>query len=185
MTGGWDRPLMTLFTDASLCHLTRAAGWGAWVKVDGWDAGRTLSGTVPHPILSSGEAELWGAALALEEIAQRCWLADARTVMLQCDSLEMLELLVAQLGARVWDHDQAAPVGRSGATPSLSARDALRRIRTSLGGSWLLVRHVRGHRTGGDRHWVNRKCDRLAKTEMRRRRELVRMGALQTPQSGV
>lgn len=184
---GWDRPLLTLFTDASHCPRTLATGWGAWAKADGWAAGAKFSGTVAETAANSGEAELWGVACALEHGAEAGWLAGTPTVMVQCDALRPLDLLVHHMGARPQNHEDSFQLsGRGGGyrVVSPSEHRALVRLRLVLEERTVLVRHVRGHQQGGTRQWVNNWCHSAAIRHMRQERQRVD-GALQSPTLGL
>ena len=69
-----DPRFLTLFVDASFCHRTHAAGYGAWAKKATFEKGLIFGGPLPRGIRNAGEAELGGIALALrfllEKVAQ-------------------------------------------------------------------------------------------------------------------
>ncbi len=158
---------MTIFADASFCPNTGAGGWGAWIKADGPSivVGGPLKGRVP----GNNTAELYALARAVMEAGARRLFEVADVVMLQSDSLYALGHLM-----NIGGQDRPAPDGARAAPleapPTHYEGVALERIKSLIGERPLLVRHVKGHKSGGGRQWVNRECDRLARDAMRMRR---------------
>mgnify|MGYP001806228300 CR=1 FL=1 len=163
--------MLTLFTDASLCGQTCAAGYGAWAKRDDMKAGETFGGEIIERVTSSSEAELYAVAHALDLLHKKGLLhLPTKTVMVQSDSVRALQAILQCVpGASETRHRQSRLQG-----PLLPHRlklnpiergaifiiqDALRHVRP-------LVRHVKGHQQGDGRNWVNRECDRIARQHM-------------------
>lgn len=167
--------MLTLFTDASFCHRTKAMGWGAWAIHDSWDRGRLLSGSTQGHVTNSGEAELGAILWAIEAYIHKGWWP-SDTVMLQSDSHRALYVLYHLLNnAKVSNHKDSIPFAK-GRMDSSSAsftpfeREAALFIHKKTSGRQVWLRHVKGHKDGPGRQWVNRVCDSLARREMRKRR---------------
>lgn len=171
---GYD---VTIFTDASFHDRTGAAGWGAWLK-SGPGAGATIGGQMKGTITDSTHAELNAIANAL--VAARLMNVLRGSVLVQCDSLNALGCI-----RKVWPGtlDNPAPGGlpvpARRKAPALNLRPAAEVIVTVVreAGIILTVRHVRGHRAGDGRAWVNRECDRIARKHMQARLATVRAEA--------
>ncbi len=165
---------MTLFSDASFCPNTGAAGWGAWAKCELWSEGVLFGGGFKSLLSASGEAELCAIANAMHVLGAGGHLSAVSTLMIQSDNLRALGLVKASVpGTSIRDHADGAKV------PHLTRVDVSGTERRGLGiiqsevasgGFVLHLRHVRGHRPGPSRHWVNRQCDRIAKKHMHERR---------------
>ena len=170
--------MMTVFVDASVCHSTQAAGWGAWAKRDEWRAGRVLGSHFARTIAHSGEAELAAVANALYRLHFDGEMQGVERVMVQSDSVRALSLMLTMLGKiKARNHIEGSPILKMRhpkLTPlEIEALDKLREIQKMLGID-LIVKHVKGHTKGHGRPWVNRECDRVAKGHMRRRRAALR-----------
>lgn len=160
--------LVTLFTDASFCYRTSAAGWGAWAIRDGWRPGKFEGGRI-QTARDANDAEIMGIASALLTFsAQECF-EGMHTVMVQCDSFRALQVCCYSAGATQSVKEQAFPTitmltlsdGESRAIDVITAVLAKHQLQFK-------VRHVKGHKVGGDgRHGVNAQCDALAKHHMR------------------
>lgn len=165
--------MITVFSDASHCPNTKAGGWGAWAKRDGWDAGRTFGGVISPRVLNASEAEAWAIANTLGMLKIENALDGVRTIIVQSDSLRSLSLVRQLLGARVSDHADGAKIDMNRLNPSRlekAAMDQLREVLTPRE-ALIYVRHVRGHKPGGGRSWVNRTCDKIARDHMLKERE--------------
>lgn len=165
--------MITLFVDASHCSQTLAAGWGAWAIGDGWDHGRTFGGQISRRVTNSGEAEMAAVEHAVREMGGRGWLGGDDALMLQSDSHRALQLFLVQFpNAEIRNHANSAPFARTNLLPSKAEEIALMNLEQHLTRfKWLFVRHVKGHSEGEGRNWVNRKCDEIAKQNMRRMRK--------------
>lgn len=164
--------MITVFVDASHCPHTRAAGWGAWAKGDGWDRGITCGGPIKVTTNNSSEAEIAAMAAALQVLADGDCLT-FQTVMLQSDNLRTLQLIYQTLpSCRISNHAESAAIPTSKLHASPTEKSALRIIHAILHQFNVFVRHVRGHRQGDGRNWVNRTCDDIAKRHMRQQRHM-------------
>ena len=91
--------------------------------------------------------------------------------MVQSDSLRSLQLIARVLpGVRIADHADAAAVTKAQLVPSAMEAKALVAIKARVEQLDLLVRHVRGHKHGQQRQWVNRMCDAEARRHMQAER---------------
>ena len=162
-----DPRFLTLFVDASFCHRTHAAGYGAWAKKAAFEKGLIFGGPLPRGITNAGEAELGGIALALRFLLEQQHLADLDRLMVQSDSLRSLQLISQTLPrARIANHADAAAVTKAQLAPSAMEAKALVAIKARVSDLDLLVGHVRGHKRGQQRQWVNRMCDAEARRHM-------------------
>jgi ribonuclease HI len=168
------KPNVTIFADASHHERSRVAGWGAWIKADGRDS-ITCGAAMKVAIASTNEAELCALANALAMARLRGALAQRDVVMLQSDSIAALTIIHTRINGTA---DRPAPGGVA-VVPfkkmklskvQVSAIAAIDKIVAALDLS-LVTRHVRGHRPGGGRQWVNAEVDRIARKAMRERRE--------------
>lgn len=172
---------LTVFTDASMCPKTGAAGWGAWAKRNDWREGWLFGGPMREPFATSNDAELCAVANALSALRKEGCLADVTLAMVQSDSTAALAILARKGLARLAPHAHGATINVAAvrlhlaSETQLAALDVIGRLlsETSLR---LLVRHVRGHRRFTSRGWVNEQCDRIAKKHMRARREALDLG---------
>lgn len=171
--------MVTMFTDASVHPQLGTAGWGAWIKGDGRTS-KTFSGHLatnsdprePRFQGSSNKAEL----LAMSEALQAAYTAgyfteDDNLLMMQTDCSAAIALILAALPrARFSAHadglQQVYPRSMEGICHHEKA--ALNMIGYRLltinthQEMLLTLRHVKGHKNGSNRQWVNRECDRLA-----------------------
>ncbi len=162
-----DPRFLTLFVDASFCHRTHAAGYGAWAKKAAFEKGLIFGGPLPRGISNAGEAELGGIALALRFLLEQQHLAGLDRLMVQSDSLRSLQLIARAVPrVRIAKHAEAAAVTKAQLTPSAMEAKALVAIKARVDRLDLLVRHVRGHKRGQQRQWVNRVCDAEARRHM-------------------
>ncbi len=163
--------MLTLFTDASICGRTNAAGWGAWFKCHDMPRGEMLGGEIVADVHSSGQAEIHAIAQALDLLARRGYVrAPVRTVMVQSDSVRALQILL-QCVPRTQEsqhHKSALSTIKTRNRLSISPteRIALFVIQDVLRHMDTIVRHVKGHQFGPGRSWVNRQCDALAREHM-------------------
>lgn len=163
--------MLTLFTDASHCSRTGAAGWGAWFKRRDMPQGHMLGGEIACIVQTSSEAEIHAIAQALDTLARRGWLhSPVDAVLLQSDSVRALQLILQCLpGTKESQHQHSSistiiTRNRLAATPI--ERGALFVIQDVLQHPQAIVRHVKGHQQGEGRSWVNRQCDAIARKHM-------------------
>ena len=139
-----DPRFLTLFVDASFCHSTHAAGYGAWAKKAAFEKGLIFGGRLPKGISNAGEAELGGIALALRHLLEQQHLVGLERLMVQSDSLRSLQLIARDLPrVRIANHAEAATVTKSKLEPSRMEAKALVAIKGRVDRLNLLVRHVR------------------------------------------
>jgi ribonuclease HI len=156
---------VTLFTDASFCHKTGAAGWGAWAVCDSWQKSLVFGGAIQGAV-TVNDAEMAGVAAALTQLAAEGRLADATFIVVQADNMRVLQMLAkftdAQLAAAK-DGVVEVPM-RLRMSPMETA--ALDQFKAAVGEKPVWLRHVKGHNNGDGRHWVNSQCDREARGHM-------------------
>ncbi|WP_410170993.1 RNase H family protein [Brucella intermedia] len=165
--------LITLFVDASHCPSTKAAGWGAWAKQAGWPNGKLFGGQFKGEIHNSAEAELCAIANALQSIKHTGLFEGGVKILVQSDCLRALGLIASSISScEVNNHPDGCPIQITKAVKpttleakALAAINALVTERQRLG-----LRHVRGHKAGQGRSWVNRQCDSIAKGHMKQAR---------------
>lgn len=159
---------ITIFADASFCPKTRAAGWGAWAKRDGWQAGRFFGGPLRREITNSTQAEVCAMASALWRLNQDALIADAHTFVIQCDNVAALAA-IRRLPNSGWtrsdDRRDADLAVRRGELAPIE-QEAVEAIETIAQGRPIWLRHVKGHVSGTGRNWVNRQCDAEARRHM-------------------
>lgn len=138
--------LVSLFADASFYPMTRAAGWGAWVKSD---RGQLQDGgTFRQALQNAGEAELCAVVNGLWLALRRGVACPGDVVLVQSDCMRVRDLILETTGPN-----------------SDVERAALERL--DRFGMRLRARHVPGHTSGHKpRLWVNNRCDAIARTGM-------------------
>ncbi len=155
------RRIVTVFTDASFCHRTRAAGFAVWIKTD--SATLRHAGAFKIDIGSSQEAE---AAALGNGICVACTHLDLRAgdmVVAASDCLFAIDLIKG--------HAKRLSNGMRG------VRDHVQRELAARGVD-LRLKHVKAHqgKNAGPRHAVNEWCDGAAKGVMRKRRSTAKSG---------
>lgn len=160
--------MITIFADASWCQHTKVAGWGAWVKADGWQKGEVLGGCIDFSI-SSGMSELRAIANAILFCKKQNWFAEGESIMVQSDSTAALQVLLRCTRVRVFytssaDISDARILGSRKKPLDKEELHFLNKIQDAVLGSKIYVRHVKGHKKGAtSRSWVNERCDAEAK----------------------
>ena len=160
--------LITIFADASHCPHTKAAGWGAWAKGDGWKQGVTFGGSLGIRTNNSAEAELAAIASAVRTLFNNDSMRKYDAVMIQSDSLRALQVIYHALDTcHIANHSEGAPIPYTAQlTLSPAEKKTADNLVELLRGRMVYVRHVRGHQRGGGRSWVNRTCDEIARRGM-------------------
>jgi ribonuclease HI len=164
------KPDLTLFADASVNPKTEKSGWGFWIKGDGRNsmhAGGPLRGYDRNT--SVAELQAIANGLSCASAAHYICSSDV-SIMIQCDNSEALGCLMkARPSITERRHSDGAPVPRRRRRMSEPQEAAVDHILTIADSHNLeiSVRHVRGHKEGAGRSWVNRLCDRLAKNGRR------------------
>jgi ribonuclease HI len=162
---------VTIITDASFCPASRAAGWAAWIKADGRDSALVSGPFTKIAPVSSGEAEFFAVANALFKAVKDGFVGERDKVMIQSDCVAVLEAMLWGLDCQESQHPNGCGLNRPRTRPALCAGGGEKAL-TTIGamaaplGLELVVRHVRGHTSGGGRQWVNRACDRAARKAM-------------------
>ena len=152
--------LLTVFTDASYCHETGAAGWAVWAKRDGRPT-FFKAGSFRDKLSGPFEAELGAVANACAMLSRRQYLGGDHHVLIKTDCQEVID--------RIGRFAQRNPEG-------VYERYYERIYKAKLSVRCLEIRHVKGHRgmSAGARFAVNERCDRAAKFQMRlKRKELL------------
>lgn len=159
-------PDLTIFSDASVDPRAKKSGWGFWMRGDNRMA-----------IYAGGPLKIFTpdtSTAELEAIANGLWFADAQgyflpsdsMIMIQSDSIQALACIQKSRpccierkhedGAHIMPRKKPLmPRQRSAVMAILKIAD-----RHNLA---IALRHIRGHKGGGGRNWVNRLCDKLAK----------------------
>lgn len=145
------RRIATVFTDASFCHKTKAAGYAVWIKCDN----ETLrhSGAFKIDIPSAQNAETGALANGI------------------CIALSRLDLQKGDMIVAASDCKNAIAIIDGGLCPSKSTMKMRDRVQQDLSsrGVELKLNHVKAHqgKDAGPRHAVNEWCDGAAKVVMR------------------
>lgn len=137
----------TVITDASFCPKTKAAGWAAWVRVDGISEPIKRYGAFKEPVASARDAEMLAAINGVFIAAK----VGATQVLVQTDCLAVVHMF-------------------EGVTVQQAIKDAFTRAQAKAGilGLKVSAKHVKGHSSDpASRSWVNRWCDEQAGKEMR------------------
>jgi ribonuclease HI len=163
------RGLATLFCDVSFCPETKGAGFGAWVRFDSLEKGVLFGGEIPVRCKSSNDAEFWGLALALREIAKRFPDQSPAAIVLQCDNLAALEWVERfhPNAQEVGEHHKTKPLRNGPASYPKSMELAVQAVMGMPAEAKVWLKHVKGHTGKRDgRSWANRQCDNVAKEFM-------------------
>ncbi|TXH35257.1 MAG: reverse transcriptase-like protein [Rhodospirillaceae bacterium] len=177
-----NKPDVTIFADASVDPKTKVAGWASWLKADG-QRSVTVSGIVKEPVADVMHAELIAIANGLAVAKSRGLIS--RHVMLQSDCSAALTAICMVIPRTI---ERPAPGGHqidARAKITKRQRKGLKVIAELLAGLEVSVRHVKGHKKGDGRNWVNRQCDGLAKKHMRELRQQVNAGQTGLPGADV
>lgn len=140
----------TIITDASFCPRTKAAGWAAWVRIDGHPEPIKRYAEFRQPVENAQEAEMLAAINGL-------WLAAQHGVtvaLVQTDCLAVVHMLNGQTKNEHLRRAFSGALAKAG-----------------VAGIARSGRHVKGHtQTADARSYVNRWCDERAKSAMARGR---------------
>ena len=151
--------VLTVYSDASVCNRSGAAGWGCWVRNDAGDR-RSFSGPIGRTVLNSTDAEFCAAANAIHAACKSLQPVPGTLIVLVTDCLMLVQALRG-----------AKPRKRS-STQGEATRfilDLVKERKCSL-----RCNKVKAHSDqDGARSYINRIVDQLAKAAMqKRRREL-------------
>lgn len=169
LVGAKTSTAVTVFSDASFCPKTKAAGWGAWAKRDGWENGRFYGGPLRREMPNCTIAELCGAASVFWFLGRQNTFVDVDWIMLQCDSiaaLSAIHTLPSSIWSRGRDAKKAASIARRKKPFTALEREALDAIDQAVSGRRLVLRHIKGHQNETSQHWVNNQCDAEARRHM-------------------
>lgn len=180
----------TIFTDASFCHDTLAAGWAAWCRY-GQGRGKMISGQLKGKPLNAELAEAMAIANGLYAARKNGIVRPENTVIIESDCLLALCKILGYVDGVRADPatdtiavvPQLLPVpGSRGSMKKMAALSAqymevmnsiailVRTYRLSI-----VLRHVKGHTGKNDpRSNINRMCDVEARANMRAWRNQMR-----------
>lgn len=157
---------ITMFADASVQPKIRSAGWGFWIKGDGRSA-LSAGGHIPQFTSDTSVAELEAILSGLSFAQEQDYFLPAdSSILIQSDCSPALAALRAlRPEIAVSAHAESAPIHPRRKKLKSREQSVVDRIFAVTDGVGLTiaVRHVRGHKTGDGRNWVNRHCDKLAK----------------------
>ena len=167
------KPNLTMFSDASVFPRDRVSGWGFWIKGDGRDS-MYAGGPLRAYSENTTVAELEAMANGLSCAKAAGYFADGdQVIMLQTDSTDALGCLRYLRPALAESkHEDSHPIPNRRKRPAPRQLAAAKHVIAILDEFELIavLRHVKGHKTGGGRNWVNRLCDRLAKDGAKKRK---------------
>lgn len=167
--------LVTIFSDASYCMQTQAAGWAGWAKSQRGQIDH--SGPIRHFVGGAAEAEMCAIINAIA-IAKKAEVAIAGdTLLIESDSLDAMLAFRAKTGT--------SKTGKK----SKKARKRYARRQTLVDAFWqhavgfeVQFKHVKGHQQNTTaRAYINNQCDfhsrRHMRAEQARRRQPKSEGA--------
>ena len=132
----------TVITDASFCHKTKAAGWAAWIRIDGRKEPIKQYSSFSKKPQNSQEAEI-KAAINGAFLAKK---NGADAVLIQSDCMAVVDL-----------------VNRKTKKPAVIMRWRNWLADAGIADLPMFAKHVKGHTTVKDaRSFVNRWCDAKA-----------------------
>ena len=165
--------LITLFSDASVCHDHRVGGWAAWIKSD--RGGLRLGGRFGVRVHDVTLAEAMAVVNGLHSGARDGAILPGDEVLVQTDNDAVMSVLLGQARRRA---SKAAKTRRRLSWKELKrdVRERNAEIDAIAAGYSRIVdgldlavrwRHVKGHRAVEDRRAaVNTHCDRVARGHM-------------------
>lgn len=161
--------LVSLFTDASWCPDTNAAGWGAWAKCD--NAMTTAGGPIGKPCPTSTIAEARAVYMGLLMCAKHLNMADIDRILIQLDNYAVVSWIHAKSGGRRLE--KATLNAKKKSTIAIEFIEAIKAFEKEHS-VIVMGKHIKGHRPNqeGAGHWVNNRCDQLARNGLERARRL-------------
>lgn len=161
-----DRPVVTIFADASYSRHSKTGSWGVWIKPDGRGA-YTKGGPFLGEIAGSVEAEMRALANGLALARAIGATPDGACVMVQSDCMSALSWILgavntschrpAKGGLEILPvRRKARALGQSAGLRSFVELAEMAKLKVA-------VRHVPGHKSGSGRAWVNRHVDKVAR----------------------
>lgn len=152
--------LVTVMSDASYCHQTKAAGWGVWIKSErGFFEG---GGNFKTQAKTSTDAESMAISVAVFLAFKQGIAVEGDIILIQTDCLAIVNML------QKFDKDLYK--SRRKLKPFQKAVKYTERfIRENK--CTLKIRHVKGHAPSeGKRNYVNELCDKHARKAMQEQR---------------
>lgn len=151
--------VLTVYTDASVCNRSGAAGWGCWVRNDAGDR-RSFSGPIGRTVLNSTDAEFCAAANSIHAACKSLKPVPGTLIVLVTDCLTLVQAL---RGAK--PRKRTSVQGEASAFILTLVKNLDCQLRCNK---------VKAHSDrDGARSYINRIVDQLAKAAMqKRRREL-------------
>ena len=177
----------TIISDASFDHRAAVAAWAGWVRADGRPA-QVFSAPIKRRIDNSTQAEICAIANTLAAADAAGLIDDGMEVMLQSDSTVALGWVLKLVpGVTERRHAAGAPITRvrkqRGMTGiATEAAAVIAKIATARG-LIITVRHVRGHKAGDGRQYINRLVDKAARKHVRTERAKPKAPMLSTEES--
>lgn len=160
-----EAPMVTLFTDASVCPQSGFAGWAAWAKRDGQTM--RAAAAFRERVRASGIAETRAIVNGVAQVC-RFWrpLPYGTLILVQSDCIEAIDAL-RPLSSVTGDKHQA----------KVTFHQIIQRERVTV-----RFKHVKGHRGNEDkRASVNSWVDREAKAQMRVARDAWKTAQVMRP----
>ena len=154
--------LVSLFTDASFCHETQAAGWGYWARSE--RCRKWGGGPFKELINEVAEAELAAVANGMVASVRDGVTHRGDKVLIQCDNMQVVTALSTGFGVRTLQFNHILDTFKA-------LRDRYELVTE--------VRHIKGHTKGPkakSRHYVHNVADRIAKQHMNAERKRLREG---------
>lgn len=153
--------LVSLFTDASFCHVTKVGGYGAWARCE--HGVISEGGPMKRELDSSNEAEARACFAGLLLIARAKWWSEIDKVLVQLDNSHVIRILHKK---GMTDPGIDNPKDRAFLKSVMEFEKEH--------GVIVMAKHVKGHvkkRDGVARHHINRKTDKMAKRGLKVARE--------------
>lgn len=148
--------LVSVFSDASLCHETRACGIACWVRSNRIGKGQIFSQAIENWTLLPDQAEICAAVYGLFKATEINAAKYDDHVLLQSDCMSVKNFLKLPI----------AEIERRGRQYDLELKRFYNELLSDTG-IRVYFRHVRGHSSEkGRRFKVNKMCDSLARKEM-------------------
>lgn len=151
---------LTVFSDASFCHKSKAGGGAYWAKGESTKASESF---VLVGALQSHDSEVMAACEAILRLADN----PAMSKLLEKGPKTRLVLVVDCLTVKQVLEGSNPPL----CPAAKSLVDRVRTLRENMR-FWLKVNHVKAHSgQGSPRKWVNSWCDRSARARMKGMRD--------------
>lgn len=156
--------IVTVMSDASFCHHTKAAGWGVWVKSQrGLFEG---GGNFKQEAKNSMDAEAMAISIAVWVAFRQGIAEDKDIILVQTDCEGLVRYFTEHWNSNLKLEGKTKVIREAlkFTVDMIKARECEFRIR-----------HVKGHaKKLGGRNYVNHLCDRHARKAMEEQREKLR-----------